>query len=269
MTEIDINRPTLDSFFSSSPVIYTKKLKRITFINEFNGKEIQGYIYKGQKCLTLNDLADYIPRGKYNTTKKAFQRAISDYDMKEGIDYERVDGELFSPSSKGKGEYIYLLYRTGALLTLANMSKKYKAALLYRLVHYYFQEEDLKTEYSNYRPKNVLLLPTMGDKHYSKNLDLVDSRGEQIVADILFDLGIPYQVGVRFYKLGLIPDFVIKTEPYTVIEYWGVRGDTGYQNKRQWKEKQYNYLGWTLICIEAHEVDNIPKLRARLMKLLE
>ena len=80
MTEIDINRPTLDSFFgsSSNPISYTKQLVREQFLL-FDEKPIEGYRYKGKKAVTVIDLDNYIENRNYNTIYIAFNFLLCDF----------------------------------------------------------------------------------------------------------------------------------------------------------------------------------------------
>lgn len=270
----------LDSFFSSKPISYTKTLQRITFISEFDGKEIEGYIYQGQKCLTLNDLSDYMPNGKYNTTKKAFQRAINDYNMKKGSDYEKVDGELrelFSPNSNVGHPIVYLLYRSGVLLTLANMQRKFKAKLLYKLVHYYFDSQDEKAKLL-YEPKTAFDLPNFSGMLFSKNYTMCASKNEVIIVDVFLEIGIPLGRCDYFWKnkltndskellpenwTGINLDFFVKTEPLTIVDVQGI-DNPSYNFKCEIKSKICKAEGWRLFVIKDNEVKNVPQLRERI-----
>lgn len=267
----------LDSFFSSKPVIYTKTLQKMTFISEFDGKKISGYLYEGQKCLTLRDLSEYIPNGKYNTTKKALQRAINDYNMKKGIDYEKISGELFSPDSYRGNPTVYLLYRSGVLLTLANMQKKFKAKLLYKLVHYYFDSQDEKTSLL-YKPKTAFNLPNFSGMLFSENYTMCSSKNEVIVADIFLELKIPLGRCDYFWKnklndeakeilpdnwTGINFDFFVKTEPLTIVDVQGI-DEPSYNFKCQIKSKICKAEGWRVFVIKDIEVRNVPRLRDRI-----
>lgn len=235
----------------------------------FNDKPIEGYRYKGKRAVTLIDLDNYVEDRTYMGIYKAHKRAIDYFNLIFGIEFDEVPIERFSKleSRFKKQDKVIILYREALLSTLSCMNSDFARRLHIFLIRYFFDQEDKKQFYFNYEPQDLYLLPQMGNKHYSKNMDLVDSRGEQIIANILYELGVPYQIGVYFSEYGFNSDFVIKTEPQTIIEYWGMVTDD-YLITRKWKEEKYKELGWNLISIEPNEVENIPKLRKRLMKLL-
>lgn len=107
------------------------------------------------------------------------------------------------------------------------------------------------------------------------------SRGEMIISNVLLELMVSYQIYSPIFlpeeikkkydyrsKHPLQPDFLIKTMPKTIIEYWGREGDLNYDSHREWKTKIYKELKIKLIEIEPYEVQNIPLLKAKLIKEL-
>ena len=64
-------------------------------------------------------------------------------------------------------------------------------------------------------------------------------------------------------------DFLLRIIPRTIIEYWGLKGNSKYNAKREIKEFIYRELKIRCISIEEHEDQNIPVLKKKLIKELE
>jgi hypothetical protein len=100
------------------------------------------------------------------------------------------------------------------------------------------------------------------------------SNGEMLIAEVLHKLGIKFipnspinlpkdlQLKIKeIFKMQygwqyINADFLIITEPRTVIEYWGIKGNYYYQLKRKIKTFIYSELKIWLIDIEANESQN-------------
>jgi hypothetical protein len=243
-----------------------------------SGIDFYGYFINDQYGYLLNDIALWTNK-KYNAVRQAFLRGKNNYNeinkkyfLEEGIHYVEkkfdeieVSDKLSHTSKYFGGNYIIILQK-GLFLLLSKMSGEFNDAILYELNNFYWDTQ-LRKRKEHLRPKNYLKLPDFPYSHRSKSGHLVDSRGEQIIADILYDLDIPYQPGKYFYEYSINVDFILIGEPLTVIEYWGL--DTAnYKENRERKHKIYAKLNWKCIDIEKSEVDNSPKLKERLKKIL-
>lgn len=267
-----------------APKFTGKKLKPVVFMTKEespSGKTIYAYYYKHQYIFRLEDLANYVNK-TYKTVKKAFDRAIVKNNsllehthLIEDIDYLYLDKQgivlhykMSSKSNRGKTVNIAVFER-GFPLMLSSMSGEHTYALLYKYNEAIFNER-LKRKQLGYKPKSIFELPIPKGKHVTNRGDLVNSRGEGIIADMLLDFGIMYQVDMPYYynRTRITPDFWLLSEPTTVIEYWGRENDNAYNKSRIFKERIYKELGWRLINIEHDEVNNKPKLRLKLKKLL-
>lgn len=90
--------------------------------------------------------------------------------------------------------------------------------------------------------------------------ELVKSRGEKVIADFLFEHGIPYKYeqnhwwGNESYK----PDFTIFNEKSgVIIEYFGMVGDAQYNRQVQEKQKYWRAKSeWSLISIFPSDFAN-------------
>jgi len=222
--------------------------------------------------MNLTQLTIYI-EGKYDTIKKAFQN----HDFIEGKHYF-IGGENLSPLTDAK------------YMTLPGVIRLLK----YTRTGFSDQFLDDVTEYmqSNMNPvtinemmcinKEKKLIPQyLGDpdqEYVADDGDILESRGEQIIDDILFKFKIPHQPKPRIgtkpeirkkfnMKYKIIPDWNIKTVPRTIVEYWGLDTEE-YIRAKKWKQEIYKAIGLRVINIEANEVQNIPILTKKLKDLL-
>ena len=276
---------TLDLFLSSKPVPYTKFLKEKNFTTR-DGKPFQGYTYKGRKCLTIETLLPHIEHMEkgnnptYDTVRKAVLRSIKEYPMKIGIDYDKVTPEEFScVKIRGKHDFIYVLYRTGTILTTASLSKSYRCKILYFLVHYYFDSEDKKANLQIYDGKYSLYeLPTFPGKYMARDATQHGSKAEVDVYERALDYGIPIARMDFLSKYVLTPesreliekhlgrkypgldfDYQIITEPLTIVDVHGSSLQDPFYDLKCWvKEQVCNIEGFSLIIF--NDTDTIPQI---------
>jgi len=87
----------------------------------------------------------------------------------------------------------------------------------------------------------------MGKIHRTLAQFMVRSKSEVIIANMLFERGIPFEYEQPFYaKDGTfyLPDFLVHCQGETFIwEHWGMMNDDGYRSHREtkleWYEKHF------------------------------
>jgi len=94
--------------------------------------------------------------------------------------------------------------------------------------------------------------------------NLINFLREDYPEEILIEAGWNYHI--PYY---ITADFLLRTEPRTIIEYWGLKNNQAYDAKREIKTFIYNKLNLRLISIEAHEDQNKPVLKKKLLKELK
>lgn len=84
--------------------------------------------------------------------------------------------------------------------------------------------------------------------------ELVKSRGEKVIADFLFERGIPYKYERNHWWSGVNykPDFTIFTgeKQGVVIEYFGMAGNAEYDRLTEQKQEYWaGKMGWSLVSL--------------------
>ncbi len=110
-----------------------------------------------------------------------------------------------------------------------------------------------------------------GLKLKTKRGDNVQSRGEVIIADFLYDNNIKYIYDKPtrfsfFQPTSIRPDFYLP-EYDIYIEYWGMRGNKNYDQKTEWKQKIYKKHNKKLINLYKEDKNNIPKILKQKLNL--
>ncbi len=94
--------------------------------------------------------------------------------------------------------------------------------------------------------------------------DFVQSWGEVEIADFLYDNNVKYVYDKPtrfsfFQRTSIRPDFYLP-EFDVYIEYWGMRGNTDYDRKTEWKQKIYKKYNKKLINLYKEDKKNIPEI---------
>lgn len=261
-------------------------------ISTFNDNEVFVWNINNRASMSIDDICFYI-EAKYETVYKSYYRHRDTFE--EGKDYfyvERVKFEGLRPTLQnvkmGKDLLFFTLH--GLLILL----KFIKVGLADA---FYFMWVDLICDLVESRQLSVkgqlflvngekeLVPQVLGDPRKNwvdKAGNRLESRGEMIISNVLLELKVSFQIYSPIFppeeimnkynyqsKHPLRPDFLVKTMPKTIIEYWGREDDPTYDFHREWKTKIYKELNIRLIEIEPYEVQNIPILKAKLIKELQ
>jgi hypothetical protein len=294
--KIGINTyPRLDKFlpkiikdFSQKPDKEFGKIK----ITTFNNNEVYLWNINNKASMSIEDVCFYI-EAKYDTVYRAYYRHTDI--LKEAKDYfyvERAEFAVLRPSLQNVKMGKKLLFFTlHGLLILLRYIKVGLAEAFYGMwvdiICDLIETKQLSVKGQLFlMDKTQKLIPQiLGDPKKNwvdKAGNRLVSRGEMILSNILLDLKVSYQIYSPVWpteelmkkynyhsKHPLQPDFLIKTIPKTIIEYWGREGDSTYDFHREWKTKIYQDLKIRLIEIEPYEVQNIPILKVKLIKELK
>lgn len=100
---------------------------------------------------------------------------------------------------------------------------------------------------------------------------MVQSRGEQAIADFLFKRGIEYVYDrpVRFsfwQTVKIRPDFYLPSFD-VYIEYWGMKGEPDYDRKTEWKKGLYARYHKKLISLDSSMRERIPLILDEALKI--
>lgn len=247
-------------------IIPDEEFAEVTLFS-FEGEKVKAKRIKNQLCMNQKQLAKYI-NVNYSTVRKAFERK----ELQEGKHYFK-DRDNLSPST-----YLTLL---GVLLLTKTMRVGFAEQFFNELSeHIYNNMNPITVSELLLINKEKKLIPQfLGDpdrEWVAEDGDILESRGEMIIDNILFKLKIPHQPKPRIFlppelekkfnrKYPIVPDWNIKMLPRTIIEYWG-RDDPNYIKLKTWKQEMYKALKINIINIEPTEVQNIPLLTKRLKK---
>lgn len=263
----------------------------------FNNKKIYYWAINGEMCFTFKDFALYLSM-KFDSVRKAFQRQ----NLIEGKHYFRLSNTL-PPRDKmshgkkspkyNKGQFGTEIYLT--FLGIWKLLPTFRGDIPTALYEWFGEKlyEHLKTYQLQ---KGQFFLSDQAGKIVEQilgdpNKNYIDcrgfrytSKGELLIANILHGMNIPFQYNAPIdlpsklqslldgkFKCNwnyITSDFLIRSIPRTVIEYWGIINDKKYDWKRTVKETCYLWLGIKLISIEAHEDQNAPELKKKLRNLL-
>ena len=254
--------------YNDFKIIPDEEYATITLFS-FKGKKVKARRINGVLTMNLKQISIYID-GKYSTIKDAFQRN----DFQEGRHY--FIGGTENPSTKN-------MTFLGIQKLLRHTRTGYAEDFLDDLSEYINDNMNPITisEFLLINKDKKLIPQYLGDpkrEWVAEDGDILESRGEMIIDNILFKLKIPHQPKPRIFlppelekkfnrKYPIVPDWNIKMRPRTIIEYWG-RDGPDYIKLKKWKQEMYEALGIHIINIEPTEVQNIPILTERLKKLL-
>jgi len=89
--------------------------------------------------------------------------------------------------------------------------------------------------------------------------DYLKSGGEKLIADFLFEHGVPYRYEQNHWWNGINyrPDFTIPTSEKggVIIEYFGLRGDRDYDEMSESKRRYWaSKTGWKLVEFSPHDI---------------
>lgn len=279
----------------------TKDFAQYTF-GIFNDQEIYYYALNGEMCFTLKELAKYI-NYKFGSVKKAFQRknlTLIKHYFKESRSVFLPKGQNV-PLTKGGRDVVFLTFLgVWELLPsfrseIANELYSWFGEKLYSLIK---SNQLKKGQFLFLSPSGKIISQILGDKtkcFIDEKGFMYSSKGEMLIAKTLRQLNMKFQYNVpinlpeRIRKMLIndfpkeilieagwrnIPfyitsDFLIRTKPRTIIEYWGLKNNTKYNAKREIKTFIYRELKIKLIDIEPHEDQNIPILKQKLTKELK
>jgi len=300
------NYLTLDKFLT--PIIEKFSVKpekdfaRYLFGN-FNDKKIYYYAINGEMCFTIKEFSKYLDM-KYGSVWKAFQRKDLELD-KHFLEIKRSSFSSIDKLSIGKKGDRKLIFLT--FLGVWKLLPTFRGDVPQQLYDW-FGETLYSMMKSNRLERGEFFLTNSSGKIVSqvlgdKQRSFVDekgiqyaSKGEMLIAKTLRQLRVKFQYNAPIYLTKRIikilhtdqslldtlveanwynipsyitADFLIRTKPRTVIEYWGMQNSSKYNAKRKIKELIYRELEIRLIDVEAHEDRNIPLLKKKLMKELK
>lgn len=257
----------------------------------FNDEKIYYWAINGEMCFTFGDFALYLSM-KFDSVRKAFQRQ----NLIEGKHYFKLSSSIselrdkMSHKSKGRPTEIYLTF-----LGVWKLLPTFRGDIPTALYEWFGEKlyEHLKTyqlqkgQFFLSDQAGDIIEQILGDpdKNYIDCRGFrYTSKGELLIANILHGMNIPFQYNAPIdlpnelqsilndkfncnWKY-ITSDFLIRSIPKTIIEFWGILNDNYYNWKRMVKETCYTWLGIKLISIEAHEDQNAPELKKKLGNLL-
>lgn len=298
---------TLDNFLT--PIIKKfsykpdKDFARYTF-GIFNNQKIFYYAINGEMCFTLKEFAKYLEI-KPKTMNNKFNSKSNENFLIEKIHYFVITDALNNPeirdNLRGVKSSIYLTFLgVWKLLPtfrgdIPNQLYDWFGEKLYDLM----KSNQLSSgEFFFTNKIGKLVHQVIGDKKkcYVDELGFMySSKGEMLIAKTLRQLNSQFQynapinlpnwlikkllkdfpkeilIEARWQKIPsyITADFLLRTIPRKVIEYWGLEDNTVYNAKREIKEFIYRELDIGCINIETHEDQNIPILKQKLIKELK
>jgi hypothetical protein len=286
--------PRLDKFFPKIIKDFSQKPDEEfgkTQISTFNDKQVYLWNINNKACMSIEDVCFYI-EAKYKTVHQAFSRhkskLIENKDYFYIKDFEKICIlQNVEYKSKTRKLLFFTLHGLLILLKFIHVGLADEFYLMWvDLVCELIETKQLTSGELFLVDKRQKIIPQiLGDpkKNWVDNAgNRLLSRGEMIISNILFELKVQFQIYSPIWPLKEImkkynyysknplqPDFLVKTIPKTIIEYWGRENDSNYDSHRIWKTKIYNELKIKLIEIEPHEVQNIPILKQKLIKELK
>ena len=248
-------------------IIPDEEFAEVTLFS-FKGEKVKAKRIKNQLCMNQKQLAKYIDV-PYTNVRTAFSRI----DLQEGKHYFKIELQNVT--------HVYLTL-LGCLLLTKGMRKGFAEQFFIELSEHIYNNMNPITvsELLLINKEKKLIPQSLGDpdrEWVAEDGDILESRGEMIIDNILFKLKIPHQPKPRIFlppelekkfnrKYPIVPDWNIKMLPRTIIEYWG-RNDPDYIKLKTWKQEMYKALEINIINIEPTEVQNIPLLTKRLIKI--
>jgi hypothetical protein len=129
-------------------------------------------------------------------------------------------------------------------------------------------------------PENEIEFQDMVDKNrtiVTKSGIYVQSQGEKAIADFLYENSIDFEYDKQitfkhneknefgYTKSWLRPDFWLP-EHNLIIEFWGLKGESDYDKKMDWKKRVYAESKTTYISIEHKHLDNLNEILTKKLK---
>ncbi|MFX0073517.1 MAG: hypothetical protein ACFFAO_20765, partial [Candidatus Hermodarchaeota archaeon] len=253
--------PVIDRF-SFKP---TKDFARYTF-GIFNDDEIFYYSINGEMCFTIKEFSKYLGM-KYNSVLQAFKRNNLDLN-KHYFKIDRTDSALsdkLSLDKKGDRKALFLTF-----LGVTKLLRSFRSEVAIEFydwamekIYCIIKSNQLNTGQLFFMNKSRKIVhQVLGDKSkcfIDEQGFMYQSKGEMLIAKTLRELNSEFQYNVPislpdwlinklindFPKTILIEanwhnipsyitsDFLIRTEPRTVIEYWGLEYNNTYNAKRE------------------------------------
>jgi len=89
----------------------------------------------------------------------------------------------------------------------------------------------------------------------------VQSHGEERIADYLYDCGLDFDYDKPFYFDGILmrPDFYLPDRK-VFIEYWGMKGDPKYEERKKKKLSLYRQTGANLISVYPKDISRLHSM---------
>ncbi|KKN07593.1 hypothetical protein LCGC14_1065390 [marine sediment metagenome] len=268
---INEGHSTLDSYVKivqDFKIIPDEEFAEVNLFS-FKGEKVKAKRIKDQLCMNQKQLSKYIDV-TYNNVKVTFHRI----DLQEGKHYFNIRLQNVTHT------YLTLL---GCLLLTKRMRKGFAEQFFTELSEHIYNNMNPITisELLLINKEKKLIPQYLGDpdrEWVAEDFDILESRGEMIIDNILFKLKIPHQPKPRIRlppeleekfnrTYPIVPDWNIKMLPRTIIEYWG-RDGPKYVKLKEWKQEMYKALNISIINIEPAEVQNIPILTKKLKDLL-
>jgi len=255
----------------------------------FNNQRIWYYAINGEMCFTFREFAKYL-----NMKKNSVRRAFYRQELIEEKHYFKLSPSNLrcdNMSLLGRAKEITFLTFLGVWKLLPTFRGEIPNQL------YEWFGEKLYEHLKKYQlPKGEFFISDQSGKIIEQILgdpakNFVDcrgfryaSKGELLIANILNGLKVHFQYNTPIYLpkeikkeinqrfncnwFYITADFLVRTIPKTIIEYWGIEKESRYNWKRKVKEFCYNFLKIKLISIEPHEDQNAPELKKKLRRLL-
>jgi len=228
----------------------------------------------------------------YDRMQKRVYRLVKSGDLVEGTDYYEISpSDNLSDGENGQftDKYYIKIHSIPKLLYNSRNAKE----LFFWFMDKYANVIDTKRSIGEtyiLNKKKGLIPQKLGD--YSKSfVDCkgwhYDSKAEMLVATVLHKLGLKFDKQVKIHMRKevlesllqecptwdpkftyITADFLLLSEPKTVIEYWGGKGNKSYDWRMKWKKWIYQHEEIRCIDIIPPEEQNELALMDRLEKEL-
>ena len=262
----------------------------------YKGEEVYSKIIGNSICFTLEQIA-YMEKEEnegfktaYNRVKQRFYRKVKDGELVEGVDYYQIYlGDNMSLKTKGEKAVYITIFSLWKVLGTKERSKELASWFWYNMAKK-VNNFMLTGETYMVNKEKQLVDQTLGDpkKNYVDCMGWrYSSKDEMFIGEVLHKIGIKFLPNSPInlsnevkehikseFSNGkpwdyITADFLILTEPRTVIEHWGIEGDNYYQWKRKIKTLIYGLFKIRVINIDPGEPQNKLGLKRRLEKELQ
>lgn len=246
-------------------------------------------------------------RKQFYRKSKEFLENLNETYLVEKRDYFKIDRADFLPMGpdvplKKSGKEVIMLTFLGSYLlmpTFRDVIKEEVYRLLGKKLYDLIKSNQLISgEFFLTDKVGNIVHQVLGDKdrcYIDEKGYMYSSKGELLIAKTLRELRVKFQynapiplpewlinkilkeihkevlIAAKWYTIPsyITVDFLLRTQPRTIIEYWGLEDNDAYNAKREIKEFIYNELKISFVSIEPHEDQNIPVLKQKLMKELQ